>query len=92
MNIRRPSGVLDPQYLDSLDFLVFLVSKILREAPSPQKLGGPTNSWRRANDFFRLFGVPGHPLGASGPSHLAIFRIFFAISAKFPQKKQPIST
>ena len=87
--IRRPSGVLDPQYLDGLDFLVFLVSKILREAPSPQELVDPTNSRRRANDFFRLFGIPGHPLGASGPPYLAIFPIFFAISANFPQKNSP---
>ena len=62
---------------------------ILREAPSPPKLVDPTNSWRKVNDFFRLFGVPGHPLGASGPSYLAIFPICFAISAIFPQKNSP---
>ena len=83
--IRRPSGVLDPEFPTSLDFLVFLVSKILREAPSPQKLGELTKSqW-----FFRIFGVPGHPWGASGPPYLAIFPIFFAISANFPQKNSP---
>ena len=87
--IRRPSGVLDPQFPVSLDFLVFLVSKILRAAPSPQKIVDLTNSWRKPNDFFRLFGVPGHPLGASGPPCLAIFPIFFGISSKFPQKNSP---
>ena len=87
--IRRPSGVLDPQYLDSF---VFLVSKILRDAPSPQKLVTLANSRRKANDFFRLFGVPGHPLGASGPPYLPIFHICFAISAVFFTKSQPQAT
>ena len=81
--------MLDPQFPTSLVFLVFLVSMILREAPCPQKLVDPTSSWRRVNDFFRLFGVPGHPLGASGPPYLAIFQICFAISANFPQKNSP---
>ena len=45
MIIRRPSGVLDPQFPVSLDFLVFLVSKILRggaQAPNITRLGSPS--------------------------------------------------
>ena len=81
--------MLDPGFPTSLDFLVFLVSLILREAPSPQKLVEPASSWQKPNDFFRLFGVLSHPLGASGPPCLAMFPIFFVIYAKIPQKNSP---
>ena len=74
--------MLDPRFPTSLDFLVFLVSLILREAPSPQKLLALASSWLKLNDFFSPFWRPGPPC-------LAMFPIFFVIYAKFPPKNSP---